>query len=278
LSDVAEATRQLYQRVRESHESFIRMVDASARTPRAMRGGTVVAIAPAALYKQYRRSGADGRRIREVAEGFGLAVETIPLKPIGSLDQNAATILQWLHNCEFDEVVLVSLSKGSSDVKKALATDSNAFRKVSVWVSVGGLLDGTPLARWILSNERIPRAFRALHRIRRVDLHFFEDLDRRARGPLDFELVLPPDLRLIHIVGFPLLEHANNWLARMLYRKLAEHGPNDGFMLLEDVSRWPGAIYPVWGADHYFRMGGDPKALLERVMCVAVEVGGGGGS
>ena len=272
MTGVAQATRQLYARVRESHDLFIRLVDAAPRTPRSLPAGTVVAIAPAALYKQYRRSGADGRRIREVADKFGLATETMPLKPIGSLDENASMILRWLHGCQYDNIVLVSLSKGSSDVKKALAIDCEAFRKVSVWISVGGLLDGTPLARWVLSNERLPAAFRALHRIRGVDLRFFEDVDRRTGGPLDFELVLPPHLRLIHIVGYPLLEHASNWLSRVLYRKLSEDGPNDGFMLLEDVSRWPGAVYPVWGADHYFRMAGDPKALLERVLCVAVEL------
>ena len=28
---------------------------------------------------------------------------------------------------------------------------------------------------------------------------------------------------------------------------------NDGTTALSDVCRWPGNVYPVWGADHYFR-------------------------
>jgi hypothetical protein len=31
-------------------------------------------------------------------------------------------------------------------------------------------------------------------------------------------------------------------------------GPNDGLTLLRDAILEPGTIYPVWGADHYFRL------------------------
>jgi hypothetical protein len=144
-----------------------------------------------------------------------------------------------------------------------------------VWISIGGLLEGTPLVRWLLSNQRFPRAFRALNRIRGVDFGFLEEVDRRSGGPLDFSFAVPPHMRLMHLLGFPLPEHTTNWLARSLYRKLATEGPNDGFMLLGDSLRWPGCIYPVWGADHYFRTREDPRPLLERLLTTAVETNGG---
>jgi hypothetical protein len=87
LEAVALATRRLYDSVCNSplHCPFIRAVDASPRKPRTVIPGTVIAIAPAALYKEYRRSGADGRRIREAAVELGLPVETIPLEPMGGV-------------------------------------------------------------------------------------------------------------------------------------------------------------------------------------------------
>jgi hypothetical protein len=277
VGDVAQATQRLYEFIVQSprHGPFIRAVDNSPRRPRAVAPGTVVAIAPAALYKEYRRSGADGRRVREVGEKLGLTVETIPLEPMGALEVNASILLQWLQDCAYDNIVIVSLSKGSSDVKKALVMEGafDAFSKVSVWISVGGLLEGTPLARWLLSNERFPTAFRALNRIRGVNFRFLEEVDRRPDGPLDFDFSLPAHVRLLHLLGFPLPEHATNWLARLLYRRLAQLGPNDGFMLLTDAVEWPGLIYPVWGADHYFRTHEDPRPLLEKVLCLAVEPG-----
>ena len=272
---VEEATRRLYEGIRSSpiHGPFIRAVDASPRMPSRVVRNTAVVIAPAALYKEYRRSGADGRRVRETAAELGLRVETIPLEPMGSLEENAGILLRWLRHSQFDNIVLVSLSKGGADIKKAMAAAEGhaAFGKVGVWISFGGLLEGTPLVPWLLSRERFPTLFRTLNRINGVDFRFLEEVDRRPGGPLDFAFEPPPHLRLIHILGFPLPEHATNWLARKLYRRLAPLGPNDGFMLLEDSLRWPGRIYPVWGADHYFRTREDPRPSLERLLSMAVE-------
>jgi hypothetical protein len=267
---VDAGTRRLYEFIRDSpdHGAFIRSVDATA-SRRMARADTVVAIVPAALYKEYKRSGADGRRIREAARRIGLSVETVPLAPAGTLDWNAAIIIDWLRNCPRRNIILVSLSKGSSDIKRALTLDASAFGKVSTWISVGGLFDGTPLARWLLSDQRFPRTFRALNRIRGIDFGFIAEVDRRPGGPLDYPFALPEHMKLIHVLGFPLREHATNWLSRILYRKLAADGPNDAFMLLKDALHWPGVIYPVWGADHYFRTAEDPGPLLEKLLTLA---------
>lgn len=269
------ATRRLYESLRASsvHGRFIHDLEEWPRRPRAIAEGTIVAIAPAALYREYRKSGADGKRLRDAADRAGLAVETIPLEPTGGLETNAHILLQWLRECRHPNVVIASLSKGGADVKKAVTLDPAAFARVSAWISVGGLLNGTPLARWLLSNERFPLAFRSVNRIRGVSFRFLEDLDRRPGGPLDFPLVLPAHLQLVHILGFPLAEHATNWLSRVFHRRLAPLGPNDGFMLLDDLAQWPGLVYPLWGADHYFRTKQDPGPLMERLLSMAVEPG-----
>jgi hypothetical protein len=268
-------TERLYQSLRASprHGPFIQAVERGPRRPDAPIRDTVIAIAPAALYKEFRNSGADGRRLREAAEGLGLAVDVVPLNPTGTLTENGTIILNWLQRNRRENVIFASMSKGASDMKKALAMDPgfSSFRRVSAWISVGGLLNGTPLARWLLSNERFPLAFRAVNRLVGVDLTFLREVDRRSGGPLDFDLILPPHLRLIHLLGFPLQAHASNWLSRTFCRRLAPQGPNDGFMLLNDCSRWPGLIYPLWGVDHYFRTPDDARPLLERLLTIAMD-------
>jgi hypothetical protein len=66
-------------------------------------------------------------------------------------------------------------------------------------------------------------------------------------------------------VGFPLAQHLTNALARRCYRRVRHLGPNDGAgILLGDVCRLPGHVYPVWGADHYLRPRGRDLRDLAR--------------
>lgn len=236
------------------------------------KSDTVVAIVPAALYRTYRGSGADGHRVKAVAEGLGLPVIGVPISPTGSLKENARTIVEWLQECRYSRILLVSLSKGGADVKMALRDKKNwpVFGKVHAWLNLGGLLEGTSLVPWLMSSERFPRAFRAVNRLFGVDFKFIAELDRRPGGELDFDLLYPPHLRIIHVLGFALPEHGTNWLSRAFMRRLAPLGPNDGFMVLKDCLKWPGIIYPVWGADHYFRTRTELAPLLGKLIRVAL--------
>ena len=62
-----------------------------------------------------------------------------------------------------------------------------------------------------------------------------------------------PGLLVINVVGFPLTFHLNG-TTRARHKQLAACGPNDGSTLLRDAIVEPGLVYPVWGADHYFRV------------------------
>ena len=59
-------------------------------------------------------------------------------------------------------------------------------------------------------------------------------------------------------------------IARRNHRLLAPLGPNDGGgVLLADACRWPGALYPVWGADHFMRPPGGVEETVARVLTAA---------
>ncbi|HXF62400.1 MAG TPA: hypothetical protein VNK95_12330, partial [Caldilineaceae bacterium] len=62
----------------------------------------------------------------------------------------------------------------------------------------------------------------------------------------------PPRLPVINLIGAPLRCHVQQRSLFKRYGWMERLGPNDGMALLPDLLA-PGPVYPVWGADHYFR-------------------------
>lgn len=262
-------TALLHQRIvaSEEHGPFLR----GLREPTAAsasRESPVVAIVPGAFYRENPRTGADGSVVREVAARLGLPVVVAPLASTGRLGENARLLVDWLAATRDRPLVLVSVSKGGSDLKAALQRPDAlaAFAHVRGWINLCGILDGTPMAEWLLSPNWMARANRFVYRIRGRSLDFLEEMQRRPGSPLAAPLVLPPHLRTFHVVGFPLLAHLRNGLVRRCHARLAGFGPNDGSLLLGDVIRWRGQLCPVWGADHYLRPEADVRPLLAALM------------
>ncbi len=268
-----EATTHLYLSVRESepHRGFIERIDALMRegaqtAPLAV--GTKLVIVPAAFYRENPRSGADGRVARAEAERLGWPVESIPISSGGSITQNARVICDWLSAQSGSRIVLVSLSKGGSDIKLALTLPGadEAFERVACWINLCGILSGTPLSEWLLSWQVEAAFSRLYYRMLGVSVEFVRDLRREPNGPLDFELRLPAHLRLISVAGFPLRQQITSGMGRRCYDRVAPHGPNDGVIVLSDVCALPGLIYPIWGADHLLRSGADMNALMNALL------------
>jgi hypothetical protein len=261
------ATTLLHRSIVESdrHGAFL-----CALADRTDHGGTgyTVAIVPGAFYRENPRTGADGRVVREVATRLGLPVVVAPVSSTGSLAENAHLLADWLAGSDRDRLLLVSVSKGGSDVKTTLARPDAArvFGRVAGWLNLCGILDGTPMADWLLSPSWLARANRFVYRVRGRSLDFLQGLRRFPGCALDFPLTLPAHLRTVHVVGFPLRQHFHNGLARRCHARLETYGPNDGSILLSDAPRWPGQLCPVWGADHYLRPRVDVRLLLATLL------------
>ena len=266
--EIDAATEQLYRSVVESplHGPFIRRVDelCDETDPPAWNRDAVLAIVPGASYEENPRSGADGRLVREQAERIGCPTDLVPLSTTGSLRQNARILCDWLAARPERPVILASLSKGGPDVKTALAGPDaeRAFRNVAAWVNLCGLLDGTPMADWLLSRSPGAVLLRLYHRLRGQSTEFLRELRYRPGSPLR----LPAHIRLISIVGFPLREHLTNRAARRCHARLAPLGPNDGGLILADVCALPGLVYPIWGADHYLQPKRDVRVLVRAIL------------
>lgn len=270
------ATAVLYDRVlrNETNRTYFKRIQIIDPLPAIEP--TLIGVIPGAFYREHRHSGADGARLVAIGEAMGCPVKLVPVESFGSLPRNAEIIFQWLLRHKKQRVLLVSLSKGSADVKVTLALpDAEAlFDNVVAWISMSGLPQGTPLVSW-LRRQRLRRlGVRLLLRLRGQRYSVVEELRPEADGPLAVWPALPPNLRVIHILGFPLRRHlAHPWAPRG-YERLAPLGPNDGGgFLLADVAQLPGTVLPVWGADHYLQPAWDVTPLLRQVLAEAMASG-----
>jgi len=267
------ATERLYRRVVESpvHGPFIQRIDEIRRReePAAWRSEAILAIVPAAFYRENPASGADGHVVRGVAERLGCPVVVVPVASTGTVRENARTLIDFLRAQPPERpVILASLSKGAADVKMALADPAarRAFDAVAAWINLCGILNGTPMADWLLSPAVGAVLGRLYYRLHRQDLGFLRDLRHGPGQALDHELVLPEHLEMISVAGFPLVEHLTSGAAKRCHHRLTPLGPNDGSVLLADACSQPGLLYPLWGADHYLRPKEDVRPLLAAIL------------
>ncbi|NOS72360.1 MAG: hypothetical protein HOP33_20860 [Verrucomicrobia bacterium] len=261
------ATAVLFDRFCKSarHGGFIRQIDGLRKAPPPQKlPDTRVVIVPGALYIERPELGGDGRLVRGVAERFGYETDLIPLASFGAVTTNARLICDWLHKYRRQRMILVSLSKGSADLKLALESPEagTLFRNAVAWVNVCGPLNGTRMANWIFDSRLRSWCFRAKCFLQRRDFGLITDLRCASDAPLAKAVQLPPAMQMLSLVGFPLRQDMTTQHSRFCHRTLAAWGPNDGTTSLADLVTWPGNIYPVWGADHYFK----PETLASELI------------
>ena len=262
------ATALLFERFSKSkrHAEFIQRIGSlrgcSSVTSAAI--DATVVIVPGALYQERPDMGGDGRLVREVAAKFGYKTDVIPLLSFGSVKENARLIRSWFHQHSGERIILVSLSKGGSDLKRALtAPDApTLYRNVIAWVNVCGPLNGSRMADWILASRWRTMFVRAKCRWQQRDFQLITDLRHEPAEPPNVHPPLPRLIKMFSLVGFPLKIHMTTRFSRFCHHTLAAYGPNDGTTSLSDLIGWPGEIFPAWGMDHYFRPENDARNLV----------------
>jgi hypothetical protein len=266
------ATALVFDRIVRSprHGPFIKALESPPTATSSPRVAPTLVIVPGGFYKELRGSGADGRVLRETAGRLGLRTELVPLKSFGSLMENARILSDWLAARPEEPLILASLSKAGAEVKIALAQPHAAeiFHNVHWWLNFSGVIDGTPLADWLLARRLRTLGCRLLCWLRGYDFGAIRELAGGPGSPLHAELRLPTGLRAIHVVGFPLAHHVTPGPIRRGFNRLRHLGPTDGAgILLARAGCWPGLLYPVWGADHYLRpRGQDGHDLADRLL------------
>jgi hypothetical protein len=194
----------------------------------------------------------------------GFKTLLIETDEVGTVEKNAAIIASALIRLskQHDNIILVSTSKGGPEVALALGKllTPRQSRQVRAWISVGGILRGSPLADQALVW---PRSWWA-----RIGTFFLglpheniENLSMRRRKEVFNQLAFPDHLFVVHYVGVPLSGQVSRDV-RGRYRALRKLGPNDGLTLLTDELVPRGVVITDVGLDHYYR---DPEIDLKTV-------------
>ena len=284
MGPLDRATTELYHRLRSSPRNaaiIARIESAEPESEVCVEAPPRVVVMPGAFHREYPQTGADGGRVGEIARELGWPVDRVAVPSLAPMAANAQRLVDHLASLSDEPVILVSLSKGGADVRTALDRPHAAqeMRNVRAWLNISGMVCGTPLVQWLGSHPLRCLGVRLLLRLRRQRFADIKELAHGERSHLCRPLVLPRHMRVIHVVGFPLVGHLSNDWARRGHARLAPLGPNDGGgVLLSDFVDLPGSVYPVWGADHYLNPPWNVTPLLRRLLVeaarmeVAVEV------
>lgn len=214
-----------------------------------------IVFVPGYAYRSNPANGADFSRQRALLSELGFDPVLIETEELGSVAGNAEIVTQALRDlaAQHDKLILVSASKGGAETAMALDVlrTEPASDRIKGWISVGGLLRGSPYAdRYLRGIKRWFARFMLRRQGQPPDI--LDDLSTVTRRPVFDALTLPSDVLLLHYVGAPLSGNVRDE-TQGRYRVMRRLGPNDGLTLLADELTERGLVVTEVGLDHYFR-------------------------
>jgi len=258
---------------RGENGAFIEQVEWLPRGRAPLAAPIRLLIVPAFLFAEHPELAIDGELIRDIADRLGAETEILPIESRGIGAANGRVLADHLHRTSDKPTWLLSISKGTSDVRAAFHQLGGWPVNLSGWLDVCGIYSGTPIADWW--TEEMVKRWLAKMFCGFNDLPFDILLEMRRDAPIWQSPVVPPAAnRLVHVLGFPPPWCVEPRMERNYRRLLATDGPNDGLTPLVNAFDYPGRLVPVWGADHFMRLP-DLAGLIYRTihMAAAIEAG-----
>lgn len=256
-------------RAANTNKAFVDALDVQAINTGA-QSGVKLLVLPAMFHQEHPEVGGDGAHILEVARACGINAQRVPTLSKGGIVENTPIILNALQNERAERIWIMTLSKGAAELRAVLHNhrEQIPLERIQVWFNVGGLPHGADMVDLMLSSALRRIKTRALCTLTGVDFDSFAAFGT-DNPQWQYPLNLPNDLRVINIVGAPLASHLQRAL-HARYLRLKHLGPNDGMVVLPRALWLPGQVYPVLGADHFFR-GTQISALLYRLFAYMLE-------
>ncbi len=165
---------------------------------------------------------------------------------------------------EVRRVILVSLSKGTSDARIGASLRGDLFERLCGWVSVSGVVHGTRMADWLIDRWWLKAVGHFMCWRHGADRQAIKDL-RTIGSPLTKSMP-PRTFPCLHLVGFPLRHHLSCRRSRLWHQRFCDRGPNDSVVMLDDFLVMPGTVIPFWGADHYLNSGRNESAIVANLV------------
>ncbi len=229
----------------------------------------LIAFVPGYAFRRSPETGADFARQRWLLGQAGVRTHLIETDEIGLVEPNAAIIADDIRRLgrDHDRIILVSTSKGGPEAALALGKllSPEEVQPVKAWVSIGGMLQGTPSAdRWLVWPRRWIAGLG--FRVKGLSPDVIANLSTGMRRAAFAELHFPDHLVKLQYIGVPLSGHVGDHI-RSRYRRLKAFGPNDGLTLLADQLVNGGVAITDIGLDHYYL---DPEIELKTFAMAAV--------
>jgi len=229
----------------------------------------LIAFVPGYAYKRDPTTGADFAQQRRLMTEAGFKNVLIETDELATVEKNAGIIASEILRLkeEHRRIILVSTSKGGTEVALAIGKllPPERLEGVKAWISIGGLLRGTPSADQALQWPKswLVRAafFFTGHREEVI-----EDLSTKKRREVFAQLKFPERIVTLQYVGVPLSGQIAEYVQGR-YDDLKDLGPNDGLALLADELVDGGIVITDIGLDHYYL---DPEIDLKTFALASV--------
>jgi triacylglycerol esterase/lipase EstA (alpha/beta hydrolase family) len=201
----------------------------------------------------------------------GIANEMIVTDEWGLTDENANILANRLRvlSQQHEKIILVSASKGGLETAVALGKimKPEETKSIKAWISVGGVLKGSPVADTYLCWPKCWIAEIGLWtKGKRINL--IQDVSYKKRTEDFKQLQFPENIKIIHFIGAPLATQINKEI-KSLYCSIIHLGPNDGLTPLADELTEKGIVITELGLDHHYRSPNIDKKTIALALVVA---------
>jgi hypothetical protein len=230
---------------------------------------------PGWFYRSHPENGGDFRAQREQLTATGFRTRLAEIDENGTVEDNAAIVADVVRELRVDgrRVIVVSASKSGPEVGLAIGRllEPAEIAHVLAWVSIGGVVRGSPLADealeprlcWLVKSQFAREGF---------DLEGLESLQTERRRAAAEGMEFPDGLLRLSYVAVPLSGDVGK-RARFTYRRMRDDGPNDGLTLLIDELIPGGHVIVELGSDHYFQRPDQPQRTLALLTVVLTRLG-----
>ena len=249
------ATMLLYQAIRTQplNSAFIADVDAQPVHRNHSPVDDKILFVPALFHGHYPETGADAQLAQDIARACGFQVETIPVRSVATVSENAEIIASFLARQTAQRLWIFAVSKGSAEFRLFLQRhpQSPVIGRIAGWINACGLPGGCQIAEHNLATPLRRLSYSFICRMFGTSIEMLRELST-SHAFWQSPLVLPAGMRAISFVAMPLGCHIQTSLVGR-YSAISASGPNDGMVSCRDSLIDDGLIYPVWGCDHFFR-------------------------
>ena len=232
-----------------------------------------VAFVPGWGYIDDTTTGADFHRQRKLLNKAGIPNTLIEIGEYDLVDNNATLLAEKLKSlCHHHEkIIVVSASKGGLETSIALGgyLSADEVPSIKLWISVGGILRGSPLADLHLQGYRKWMTSTYLW-FKRQNLDIIRDMSYENRKREYKTLSYPNHISVLNFVAAPLATNIQKEIKSRYSLMLPEFGPNDGLTPIVDEIIDQGIVVTELGLNHYFR---DPDIDLKTLALALMAVG-----